>query len=81
MHTISITYTLIFQVSFATEYKFSKCKKLFNCKRNKEIHQTMNGGSIGYCIRGKFYSLTFLRKYLEKIPICYHTSLLNIIMK
>ena len=63
MHTISITYTLIFQVSFATEYKFSKCK------RNKEIHQTMNGGSIGYCIRGKFYSLTFLRKYLEKIPI------------
>ena len=45
------------------------------------MHQTMNGGSIGYCIRGKFYSLTFLRKYLEKIPICYHTSLLNIIKK
>ena len=28
----------------------------------------MNGGSIGYCINGKFYSLKKLRNYIEKIP-------------
>jgi hypothetical protein len=69
MSTISITYTLIWQVEFATHYKFSKCKKLFNCQRNKEIKKVMNGGSIGYCISGKFYSLTYLRKYLTKIKL------------
>ena len=68
MQTISITYALVWQINFATNYKFSKCKKLFNCKTNKEIKQIMNGGSIGYCINGKFYSLKKLKLYLEKIP-------------
>ena len=44
MHSISITYTLIYHISFAQEYKFSKCKKLFNCKSNKQIRQIINGG-------------------------------------
>lgn len=69
MQTISITYDLVWEVTFATHYKFSKCKKLFNCQRNKEIKKIMNGGSIGYCIGGKFYSLTFLRTKLQKIKI------------
>ena len=68
MHSISITYTLIYHISFAQEYKFSKCKKLFNCKSNKQIRQIINGGSIGYCIRGRFYSLKYLKQYLAKIP-------------
>jgi hypothetical protein len=68
MTTISITYTLVWQLNFANNYKFSKCKKLFNCKTNKEVRQVMNGGSIGYCINGRFYSLTFLKNKLEKIP-------------
>lgn len=68
MYTISVTYTLVWQIDFAPEYKFSKCKKLFNCQRSKEIKQVMNGGSIGYCIRGRFYSLSKLRNKIEKIP-------------
>ena len=36
--------------------------------RNKEIKQIMNGGSIGYCINGKFFSLVKLKNYIEKIP-------------
>ena len=68
MHTISINYTLVWQINFATHYKFSKCKKLFNCKTKKEIKQIMNGGSIGYCINGKFFSLVKLKNYIEKIP-------------
>lgn len=67
MDTISITYTLIYELSFATEYKWSKCKKCFNTKRGKEIKQVMQGGSIGYNIRGKFHSLTALKKELRKI--------------
>ena len=68
MYTISVTYTLVWQIDFAPEYKFSKCKKLFNCKNSKEIKQVMNGRSIGYCIRGRFYSLSKLRNQIEKIP-------------
>ena len=69
MNTISITYPLIFEVSFAPHYKFTKCKKLINCRRAKEVKKIMNGGSIGYCIESKFYSLKNLRKYLQKIKI------------
>jgi hypothetical protein len=68
MEYISITYALKWQVKFADNYKFSICKKLFNCQKNKEIKKTMNGGSIGYCINGKFHSLTSLRNHIEKIP-------------
>ena len=68
MQTISITYTLVWQINFATNYKFSECKKLFNCRTRKEIKQIMNGGSIGYCINGKFYSLKKLKSCIEKIP-------------
>ena len=67
MNTISITYTLIYEISFAPHYKFTKCKKLINCKRCKEIKKVINGGSIGYCIESKFYSLTSLRKHIKKI--------------
>lgn len=68
MNTISITYTLVWQIKFAEYYKFTSCKKLVNCQTSKEIKKVMNGGSIGYCIKGKFYSLTYLRKHLEKMP-------------
>lgn len=68
MHTISINYTLVWQVKFATHYKFTKCKKMVNCKTCKEMKKVMNGGCIGYCLNGKFYSLAFLRNHIEKIP-------------
>lgn len=65
---ISKHYDLKWQVKFATHYQFSSCKKLFNIQTKREIKKVINGGSIGYCINGKFYSLTFLRNYIEKIP-------------
>ena len=66
MNTVSINYTYIYELNFATEYVFTKCKKCINVKRNKEVRQVMVGGSIGYNIRGKFYSLTRLKKHLVK---------------
>lgn len=67
MNTISITYTNIYEIDFAPEYKFTKCKKLFNNKTGRNIKQVYNNGCIGYSIRGKFYSLTRLRSHLRKI--------------
>jgi hypothetical protein len=65
---ISKNYDLKWQLSFAPNYQFSSCKKLFNVQTRREIKKIVNGGSIGYCIKGKFYSLTYLRNYIEKIP-------------
>lgn len=66
METISITYTITFVVDFAPEYKFTKYKECFNAKTGRRIRQISNNGTIGYKLRGKFYSLNNLRKHLVK---------------
>jgi hypothetical protein len=66
MNSISITYTPKYQVNFATEYKFTTCGLCINVKTGRKIKKVYNNGSIGYSIRGKFYSLTRLRNHLEK---------------
>ena len=68
MQTISVNYDLKWQLNFAEEYKFTKNGKCFNTKRNKQIKKVVNCRSIGYCIRGKFYTLTFLRNHIQLIP-------------
>jgi len=67
VNTISTTYTLKFELDFAPEYKWTSCGKCFNIKTGRQIKQTYVSGSIGYCIKGKFNSLTKLRKHLTKI--------------
>lgn len=57
-----------FRLSFAHNYQWSKCGKCFNVKTNRQIKQTYKNRCIGYYIKGKFYSLTKLRKHLEEIP-------------
>lgn len=53
-------------IDFAPEYKFTKHKECFNAKTGRRIKQVSNNGSIGYIIRGKFYSLTKLKSHLIK---------------
>ena len=67
MPTISITYTLKYELDFAPNYKFTTCKKCINCKTGREIRKVYQKGSIGYCIAGRFYSLKYLRPHLIKI--------------
>lgn len=67
MDSISISYTCKYEVSFAPNYKFSKCGKCFNFKSGRQIKKVYNSGCIGYSIQGRFYSLTFLRSKLVKI--------------
>ena len=67
MSTISINYTIVFELKNYPEYKFTKCKKCINSKTSRVIKQVYNNGCLGYNIRGKFKSLTTLRKELVKI--------------
>jgi len=67
MSSITVTYTNKYELDFAPEYKWTKCGKCFNNKTGREIKKVVNNSCIGYTIRGKFYSLTKLRKHLVKI--------------
>ncbi len=67
MNTISITYTYKYCLDFADNYVFAG-KQCFNLKTGRPIKQVLCGGSIGYCISSKFYSLKFLRNHLIEIP-------------
>lgn len=67
MKSISVSYVLKYHLDFAPEYHWSKCNKCFNTKTGRQIKQTMCGRSIGYCVRGRFYSLNKLRDCLVKI--------------
>ena len=69
MDTITVTYTLIWEVDFKPYYKLTKCGKLFNCKSGNEIKQVYNGGSIGYWIDRKFYTIQKLKPFLKKIQL------------
>lgn len=66
MNTISISYTVFYELDFATHYKFTKHKECFNAKTGRKIKQVYKNGSIGYNINSKFYSLTRLKKHLTK---------------
>lgn len=67
MNTISKTYTLKYELNFAPEYQWTECGRCFNVKTGRQLKQSYVSGSIGYSIRGKFKSLTTLRKHLVKI--------------
>ena len=66
MSYISISYAVLYQLDFANEYKFTKNKECFNNKTGRKIKQVYKNRCIGYNIRGKFYSLTKLKKHLVK---------------
>lgn len=69
--TISINYTLKWQLKNKSNYKWSVCGKLFNCKTGRQIKKCYNGGSVGYWIDEKFITLSNLRKQLVKIEDTY----------
>ena len=58
---------LIYELDFAPNYQWSKCKKCFNIKTGRQIKQVYNSGSVGYNIKGKFKSLYYLRSHLRPI--------------
>lgn len=66
---ISLEFSCKYRISFAPHYVFTiRPVMLINMKTGRQINQTMKGGSIGYVVDSKFYSLTSLKKSLELIP-------------
>ena len=66
MICISKTYNCKWQIKGMPEYQFAE-KKLFNVQRGKEIKKCLNGYTIGYNLRGKFYSLAAIKSMVEKV--------------
>jgi hypothetical protein len=66
MNTLTATYAYNWELDFAPEYKFTTCKKCINTKTGRQIKKAYNSRCLGYNIRGKFYSLTFLRQHLVR---------------
>ena len=51
MITISKTYTIKYEVSFAPEYKFLSNNECYNSKTGRILRKVLNSGCIGYIIR------------------------------
>lgn len=61
-----IIYAFVFRIKFAPEYQITKSGECFNLKSGKKVRQVINSRCIGYNIRGRFYSLKYLRKQLVR---------------
>ena len=66
MNRLTASYAYNWELDFAPEYKFTTCKKCINEKTERQIKKVYNSRCLGYNIRGRFYSLTFLRKHLVR---------------
>ena len=66
---VTLKFTCKYRIVFANHYVFTeKPKMLVNIKTNRIINQVLKGGSIGYTIQSKFYSLNMLKNSIELIP-------------
>lgn len=65
---ISLQFSCKYRLKFAPNYVFTERPKfMVNIKTGRVISQVSKGGSIGYIVDGKFYTLTRLRECLEVI--------------
>lgn len=67
MNTFTVTYTYKWKLDFADHYVFTSCGKCMNLRTGRLIKKVYNSGCIGYNIKGKFFSLTKLKKHLKKV--------------
>lgn len=65
---INLTFSCKWTLDFDSDFVFiEKYNFLVNLKTGKILKQITKGGSIGYVIKGNFYSLKKLRQFLVKI--------------
>lgn len=67
MNCITETYSLKWRHRYHSHYQWTECGKLFNLQTGRRIKKTINGGSIGYWIKGKFEILESLKSKVERI--------------
>jgi len=68
MNSFTITKSLkqTYHVKDISGYSFCNDKRLYNLRTGREIKQVVNGGSYGYWIGKKFYTLKTLKSLLIK---------------
>jgi hypothetical protein len=67
MYVYQINIVPKWSLNFTDDYFFSSENKLINKRTGKELKKTVKVYTIGYNIKGKFYSLNKLRKCLKKV--------------
>lgn len=65
---ITVNYIAKWQLKDKPYYKWTTCRKLINCKTNREIKKTTKSGIPGYWIGKEFIKLSELKKQIELIP-------------
>ena len=64
---VTINYNLKWQLKSAPNYRFTDNGICINTLRGKQVRKVVVSGTKGYCINGKFKSVSQLRKELIKI--------------
>lgn len=64
--SVTSSYHLKYQLKGIPGYAFADNKKLYNLQRQTEVKKTLIGYTVGFWIKGKFYSLKALKPLLEK---------------
>ena len=65
---ISNNYYLVWRLKSTPNYQFTKNGICINVKTGNLIRKILVGSTKGYCINGKFRSISQLKKELELIP-------------
>ena len=65
---ITVNYIAKQQLKDKPYYKWTTCKRLINCRTNREIKKTIKSGIAGYWIGKEFIKLTDLKTQIELIP-------------
>jgi len=65
---VTVLFTVKWQFKEYPYYKITSCKKIINCRTNKIIKCTKNGGSIGYYISSVFFKKSDINNFIELIP-------------
>lgn len=58
MTTVTATYAIKYELEFAPHYVWLSNDLCYNLKTGRFVRQVLVGGCIGYCIDGRFRSLT-----------------------
>ena len=67
MVSVSTNYNLVWKYLDDDKYQFTRCGKCINILRNKEVKRVLVGYTEGFCLNGKFKSLSQIRNKLIKI--------------
>ena len=62
---ITVNYIAKWQLKDKPHYKWTSCRKLINCRTNREIKKTIKSGIAGYWIGRDFIKLTVIHNSFD----------------